>query len=392
MSALTLNIFVDGYGWLLSRQDPVFDDLLPYRYRVRSVLGYTNTALPTILTGGHPEAHGAFGLLAEARKRSPFLRFPWLRLVPPFLGRIPSVRRRLDKILARRLGWSGYFSSGSVPYHRLHHYDYTEQRDIYEPSAFPAARSVVDDVVHHGVSYWMFDWRRPEATNLGELENQLMEGRIEWAFIGLQAYDGLVHRFGTSHPAPRRQLDTYRSAIEGLARIARSSYRSVRLNVFSDHGLVNVRFRVDLRRHLRTGGIKHRRDVFMILDATMARFRYLRPGAEAALRAALAGLPGTFVDATMQKALNLRFAASRYGDAFFVLREGGLISPNDACHGTPAALHGYLPESPSMDAVAFFSEPPSRAPDHLVDLRNLITCKGPAPLAAQDALNERVAS
>ena len=54
MSALSLNIFVDGYGWELSQENRVFDDILPHRHRVESVLGYTNTALPTILTGHSP--------------------------------------------------------------------------------------------------------------------------------------------------------------------------------------------------------------------------------------------------------------------------------------------------------------------------------------------------
>ena len=381
MSELTLNIFVDGYGWELSQENRVFDDILPHSHRVESVLGYTNTALPTILTGRSPDEHDAFCLLVEAQGRSPFRQFPWLRLVPPILGRLPAVRRRVDRALLRRLGWGGYFTTGCIPYHRLHHYDYTEKLDIYAPGTF-GVESVFDDLHRDRVPHWVFDYRQSEEANLRALTEELERGQVEWAFIGLQGYDGLVHGFGTRHDAPKAQLDSYRVAVTRLIELARRSYGTVKVNLFSDHGLADVEFEVDIRGRLAARGLRHGRDIFLMLDATMARLRCLRPGVSSAVREALKGARGAFVEGETRQQLGVDFSHDRYGDMLFVLEEGGLIRPNDLGHGAPVALHGYLPSAPSMDAVAMFSHAPARTPTRLTDLREVLL---PRATAATDA-------
>jgi hypothetical protein len=61
---LTLFVFMDALGWGLVKKHGFLADLLPYRQPVESVLGYSSTCVPTILTGRMPREHGHMAFFA----------------------------------------------------------------------------------------------------------------------------------------------------------------------------------------------------------------------------------------------------------------------------------------------------------------------------------------
>lgn len=373
MSALHLNVFVDGYGHELANAYPVLDDLFAHRQSMRSVLGYTNAALPTILSGRLPEEHGRFTLWTSARNDpSPFGRMGWLRLIPARLASYGRVRRRIDRALVRSLGWSGYFSSGNLPPSLIPRLDYSEKRDLYRRGSLAPVANIFDVLDAENTPFWCFDWHRSEAENVSALEARIAEGDLRWAFLGLQSFDGLVHALGTRHPRLEDALRTIRSALERLLLVARDRHEEVHLNVFSDHGLADVTRHVDLRPALAEAGFG-KGDGLVLLDATFARFYFESDAVADRLRKALAKISGGRVlESTELRTLGADFPGNRYGDLIFILDEGGMLHPSHASRTPCAGMHGYHPESPSMDALLLSTDAPKRRPETIADLHDLL--------------------
>src|ERR1700676_4390321 len=104
MTQRTANIFVliDGLGWEWVKAAPFLNEVTPHRRCLDTVFGFSAGAIPSILTGRHPQEHGRMAIFPRAVDgRSPFARLKWICSMPPVLVENRYVRRR-D---ARPLHW-----------------------------------------------------------------------------------------------------------------------------------------------------------------------------------------------------------------------------------------------------------------------------------------------
>src|SRR5881394_536681 len=69
-------VLIDALGWRLLEGRDFLSDLLPHRTPLRTVLGYSSGAIPTILTGLPPALTGHWNLFYYDPAKSPFR---WLR-------------------------------------------------------------------------------------------------------------------------------------------------------------------------------------------------------------------------------------------------------------------------------------------------------------------------
>ena len=58
-------VFADALGWEIASRRGFAGDLLPVRNRCETLLGYSSTCDPTILTGTLPFEHGHFSFFAH---------------------------------------------------------------------------------------------------------------------------------------------------------------------------------------------------------------------------------------------------------------------------------------------------------------------------------------
>ena len=59
-------IFADALGWAMASRRHFAEHLLPRRNRCETLLGYSSTCDPTILTGTLPSAHRHFSFFIKA--------------------------------------------------------------------------------------------------------------------------------------------------------------------------------------------------------------------------------------------------------------------------------------------------------------------------------------
>ena len=94
-------ILIDALGWEWVKPHPFLRSIAPYRRPLESVLGFSTSAIPSILTGLYPQEHGRLTLFQRAQGRSPFADLKLLCAMPPALVENRYVRYG-TKLLARR--------------------------------------------------------------------------------------------------------------------------------------------------------------------------------------------------------------------------------------------------------------------------------------------------
>ena len=145
MTRRTANIFVliDGLGWEWVKAAPFLTEVAPHRRCLDTVFGFSAGAIPSILTGRHPQEHGRMAMFQRAVDgRSPFARLKWICAMPPALVENRYVRRVVKSAAAALGRFTGYFNIYSVPLRYLPLLDVAEKRDIYRPGGIPGSTSI----------------------------------------------------------------------------------------------------------------------------------------------------------------------------------------------------------------------------------------------------------
>lgn len=386
--SLTLAVFVDAFGWELRNRYPFLEDVLPGRAPLETILGYSCTCDPTILTGRLPRDHGHFSFFSYAPQRSPFRLWRALQLLPDAVAGRARVRGWISRVVQRQLGFTGYFNLYQVPFRLLPLLDYTERRDIYQPGGINGGQQTfLDPLRRQGVPFHLADWRAPERQNLARLREVLERRSVRFAYLYLAALDGVLHRQGTRGAEVPRHIAWYDQQLRELIALAERRYAEVRVVVFSDHGMTDVDADVPLRPRIERLGLRYGVDYAAVYDSTMARFWFLREGAREAIERVLRAEPEghTLSDAELA-GYGCDFADRRYGELLFLMRPGALLVPSFMNARHVPGMHGYAPEH--RDSVASFSynfELP-RPPRRLDDLHALLlaACDLP-PAGAADA-------
>lgn len=372
--ALTLAVFIDALGAELAERHGFLKGHFKTRARVDTVLGYSCTCVPTILTGRLPEEHGHFSFFRFDPERSPFRGLEWLGFLPKALTSRARVRNAMSRAVGSYLGFNGYFNLYNVPFERLPYLDYTERKDLYETGGIISGHpTLFDRLRQEPVSFELADWRASEATNVEALSRAIRGRAVEFAYLYLARLDGIMHAAGPSDQAAESHIRGYEATILRLLDLARENYREVRLHVFSDHGMAAIRQVVDVRAEIEGLGLIFGRDYGAVYDSTMARFWYLRPGVKARIEDALRRVAhGRWFEAEEQKAAGCRFDDGRYGHGMFLLNPGVLLCPSDMGERAIAGMHGYHPSDPHSAAFFGSSEAILNPPRRLDDLHGLL--------------------
>jgi len=68
---IAIYVLIDALGWQYLKDKKFLDDILPHRLPMRTVLGFSSGAIPTILTGVPPAVTGHWNLFYFDPKGSP---------------------------------------------------------------------------------------------------------------------------------------------------------------------------------------------------------------------------------------------------------------------------------------------------------------------------------
>ena len=346
-------IFTDALGWAIASRRHFAENLLPVRNRCETLLGYSSTCDPTILTGALPCEHRHFSFFIKAANSSPFARLGHLGWLPEILAGHHRIRNKVSKFIARRLGYSGYFQLYSVPFSKLPYLDYSEKKDIYEPGGINGGQATIFQHWQQSGKPWVrSNWRLADPDNIAHARREIEKGDVELLYLFTARLDAVMHQHGVDHPQVDAAFDQFAANLQSLADLASRHYREVRLHLFSDHGMADVHVCSDLLPRWEKTGLKYGRDYIAVWDSTMARFWFTNAATRATATAWLnSQADGEVLSDERLAGYGCLFPDRKYGELFYLLPSGSLFVPSFLNQRKVTAMHGYAPEHPDSAAA-----------------------------------------
>jgi hypothetical protein len=361
----TIVILIDALGFEIVERHGLRPAGLSDPARVETVLGFSQAALTTILTGLKPSMHGLWMMYAFTDGHSPFR---WLRGLP-----ISSERRRLRDsvrwVLDHLYGVRSYYSLYSVPREIFPHLDLPARRRMFGPEGAGPKRNIFDELEARGAVWRAWDYSVEEEEAFDALELSVERGDGSFRFLYTAGLDSTMHRHGTGGEQVRCHLEWYGDRIERII----SRARGERIVVLGDHGMCDVKRHLDLMKHVETLGLCIPGDFIPFYDSTMARFRIRTEEAGKRLEGLLAGLQGGhLLDGDEAERLGVFFFDARFGDLVFLVDPGTIILPSYMSSEPVAAMHGYHPGTPCMYSALFTNEEAMASPTTLTDIADYL--------------------
>ncbi len=365
--------FADGFAWQYTEEQAFMEDFWDQRRPLETLLGYSSTVMPAIVSGRKPSETGMWTeYYFEPQKPSLLQRFFSRPRTAPLRPLVDIARLILFRI-TRLYGYSAEHRL-RLPLSVSHLFARHPIRyDEFPPIALPVP-TLADVFRERGLSH-EFRYIKDGLDHGAELANlRAKMDEVDVFFFYNPTLDGTGHAVGASAQALSRPIE----AIDGFLRDVRSaieeSGEEAEMMLFSDHGMTTVESTFDL--FARLTDFKLGRDYVVFMDSTFARFWFPDPEARSAILDAIKDSPGRLLTAEDRAKYGVDFAnPETYGEEVLVADEGVVFHPS---YFSPPflgqrdypekAMHGYLPDAPSADGVFFYSgtrwrsEPPTPFP------------------------------
>lgn len=372
MNKITLNFFIDAFGWEMLKENPFLPDLLTCRYKLKSVYGYSSACVPSILFGSYPDKHGFWSTYYYSPESSPFKFLAPLSYLPKIVMNRSRIRHHINKLVKKKLMIEGYFNLYQFPFNRLKHYDYNEKINFYTPGV-PPVKSIFDRLYEKKVPYYSFSVEKKEEAQWKELKTAIEQGEIKFSYISLGRIDALLHMNERSSKPLKDQLAEYSMKIREIYNLARTKYDEVVLNVFSDHDMAPITGSISMMKEIEQLNIRYGIDYAGVYDSTMARFWFFSREAEVLVRNKLATIEGGRIMPLNEiKELGAYFPDNKFGDLIFQLNEGMIINPSYMGDKVISGMHGYHPDNKFSYAAFSSTHKPGSQPESITDIHNIM--------------------
>ena len=365
-----LLIVIDALPWELVRQTGFLADLAPFRGPLKTVLGYSAAALPTLFSGVMPERHGHWAMYSHAPSSSPFKSYRPLLSLAERLGGKGWTRRLIERMLPITSSIKGYFKLYDIPLDLLPRFSLVETDDIFSPGGLRSARSIFDVLEERDIEYKVWTWRTPEASNFADMTRCISRRSASVFFFYTPELDGVMHAGGVFCGEALAKLKELEAAVKRAYEAAQAAFERVALVIASDHGMTDVVEGHDLMGYVESEvAFGYPGDYLPFYDSTMARFWGRRPGALGRLAEVLADLDyGRVLGRSDLDVLGLRFGHTDYGELVFLLDPGHVVAPSFMGRDVPAAMHGYHPDDKFSYGAYLSDRARDPGPSHIKDM------------------------
>jgi hypothetical protein len=367
-SPVHIFVLIDALGWKFLEGRDFLSDLLPYRQPLRTVLGFSSGAIPTMLTGLPPAETGHWNLFYYDPQGSPFRWLHHFRFLPDRLLDHRVTRKLLKEMGRHVLGMGRNFECCVSP-RLLPWFNFIERRDIYSPGGIAGAKSVFDLLLERGIPHRVYTYHHfSDEEILRRALRDVEESDARFFFVYLCEMDHLLHEQWRNPVPLEMRLDWYACRLRWLFQAARQIDPEATFTVTSDHGMTPVGGHYDLVKDIVALGLKMPEDYLAVYDSTMARFWFFSEHGRQAIVDLLGAVScGRVLTDDELRQLGIFYPDRRYGQIIFLLNPGLLLARSDfnGPKWMPAGMHGYHPDDPHSDAVFLSShEPP--APVHSI--------------------------
>jgi hypothetical protein len=349
--------FADGFAWsyLGDRTSRFTVADWPTARPLRTVLGYSSSIVPVLLSGKLPAESGLWTeYYRHDRNRS---------LVGHIASRSAAVATPLNMArlvafrVARQAGWQQAHRL-RIPVELSHHFKRHAINYMHMPPCQLAFPTVVDVCAELGLrlSFAFIGDEQAAADALASARREI--DNVDVFFFYDCTVDHAGHTYGPDPGMLAPYLDRAAATLEAMHDLVTRRDRLETL-LFSDHGMTAVERTFDVFAALRP--LRIGRDFLAFPDSTFARFWYPSEHARKNVRGALRDAPGSFLTASEAAQYGVPYPDDRYGEDVLIADEGvvfhpSYISPTFFRRPFPdKGMHGYRPECQSADGVVLYS-------------------------------------
>jgi len=374
---LRIFVLIDALGWEFLKQKEFLSDLLPCRMPLRTVLGFSSGAIPTILTGLPPEQNGHWNLFYYDPQHSPFRWVRYFTFLPQSVLE-HRVTRRLIKEVGRRILGMGPLFECCVSPQLLPWFNWIEKRNIYGSRGIVNASSIFDQLAEKGISYRAYSYHDgSDEEILQQAKKEVGPCRFSFLFLYLSELDLFLHHNCHDPARWEQRLDWYATRLRELFQHAQEHNFDLSFTIMSDHGMTPVRHHHDLVKEEQLEW-KTPKDYLAVYDSTMARFWFFNEDARRKITQHLQNqLCGQVLSEQQLRDFGVFFPDHRYGELIFLMRPGWMLSRSDfnGRGWMPVGMHGYDPADPYSDAVFLSNRRPTTP---LRTIADVYQCMGEA--------------
>jgi Type I phosphodiesterase / nucleotide pyrophosphatase len=364
-------VLIDALGWRLLEGQAFLNDLLPYRQPLRTILGFSSGAIPTILTGRLPVENGHWNLLYYDPKGSPFRWLRNFRFLPDQVLDHRVTRKLLKEVGRRFLGMGPMFECLVSP-RLLPWFNWVEKRNIYDRGGISGSLSIFDQLFNANIPYRVYSYHTLSDREILWHANQDIQGtEARFFFLYLSELDQFLHDHWGETKVLKERLDWYSGALRELFSLARKLDLGASMTLFSDHGMTPIHQCYNLVKEVEQLGLVMPDDYLAIYDSTMGRFWFFSDQARHQIVELLKGLPcGRILSDEELKQLGILFSDRRYGEVIFLLHPGWLMTRSNFTgrQWMPVGMHGYHPDDPCSDAIFLCDRKPSASMHTIADV------------------------
>jgi Type I phosphodiesterase / nucleotide pyrophosphatase len=375
-------VLIDALGWECIKERPFLNTELPFRKPLKTVLGYSSGAIPTILTGLSPAQTGHWNLLYYDPMNSPFHWLRWLSILPDRLVN-STLSREFIKQLGRRLLGMGPLFECCVRPTLLPWFNWIEKKNIYAEGGITGSKNIFDVLRARNIPYRVYSYHdMSDAEILIRAREDVQSSPANFFFLYLCQMDALLHGQCNNWKALTTQLTWYQNQLRQVFVSARQIDPNASFTVMSDHGMTLVHSNYDLVSRIDKLGFTMPEQYLSVYDSTMARFWFFDNRARQAILEELESTTcGRILKDDELEEVGILFPDRRYGELIFLLDPGWLLTQSDfnGPRWNPVGMHGYHPCDCNSDAI-FLS---NRTPNHkLESIQDIYQCLEDAATAA----------
>jgi hypothetical protein len=368
---ISIFVLIDALGWKYLEGRKFLDDILPYRVPVKTVLGFSSGAIPTILTGVPPSVTGHWNLFYYDPEGSPFW---WLKVFQFLPDKVLDNRygRKIVKELGRRVLGMGPLFDCCVSPRLLAKFNYVEKRNIYDHRGISGSCSIFDELKRQGIAHRIYSYHAlTDGQILANVVEDIRSGMASFYFLYLSEMDMFLHMHCNEPEQIENRLGFYAARLRKVFQTARATDPEANMTVISDHGMTPIRHHYDLVETIGGLGLRMLEDYLAVYDSTMARFWFFNDKAKQSVEVCLSELTcGRIVPDNELRQLGVFFEDRRFGELIFLLHPSWILSKSDfnGKGWTPKGMHGYHPDDSSSDAVFLSSSAPPVSVQTIADI------------------------
>jgi hypothetical protein len=351
---LHIFVLIDALGWEFIKAREFLDAELPFRTPLKTVLGFSSGAIPTILTGLRPAQTGHWNLFYFDPEGSPFWWLRWVSLLPDRLVDNRYSRKIVKELGRRILGLGPLFECGVSP-RILPWLNWVEKENIYTAGGIPGSHSIFDLLRERGIPHRVYSYHDLSDAQIVEHAcSDITSSNARFFFLYLSEVDHFLHGQCNDAAEVTRRLNWYQDQLRQILALAIQRDPQATFTVISDHGMTPVRSEYDLVSRIRRLGFKMPNQYLAVYDSTMARYWFFDEATRESIQAELARIPcGRILDDAELDRLGILFSDRRYGEIVFLLDPGWIVGESDFKGNgwNPVGMHGYHPSDPYSDAI-----------------------------------------